>query len=1767
MNTLFKAFIVVVALHLLGSASAYAAFGYTDSGTGYVVDSGAGLVFEVRKTDGTITSIVFNGTEYNGPSGKGSHIASGLGTPTTVTPSTDGSTYVKITLQTDSTNGVVSSLTHYLIVRNGDNRIYMATYATAEPDVGELRWITRLNAALIPNGPTPSDLDDNTGAIESSDVFGLADGTTRSKYYGDMATHGKDRAMDLTYCGATGPGIGCWMVFGNRESSSGGPFFRDIQNQQGGDQEIYNYMNSGHNQTESNRLNVLHGPYVLVFTTGAAPTLPVDFSWMGSLGLTGWVSASERGAVSGTVTGIPAGFQTVVGFASGSAQYWATASGGNYSCPAMKPGSYTATLYKGELAVATSPVTVAAGSTTPLNLVSAEPAPSAIFRIGEWDGTPAGFLNADKIVEMHPQDVRMDPWTATSYTVGVDDPSSFPAIQFRGANSPTKIRFNLAANQIVNLTVRIGITCAYNSGRPQITLNSFTSAVPAASTQPSSRSFTIGTYRGNNALFTYAVPASALVVGANTLSITPASGSSDLGTWLSAGWVYDAVELDGPVATPTIDYVGSDPLTIGGLAEPFRNIALTLDGGTAARNTIAAASGAWSIIYDTALSAGSHTFVAVASDDAGHSSPGSTPFSINTSIAMPAIVNAIGDTGTYTDGASTSDRVFSFTGTAGAGNAVTITRMGTGVIGTVTADVNGQWSFNYTSVSLPDGANRFYATASNGAGNSASSSFFTLQLEGVPRISIVRQNPAFEAIPNTIESVIYRVTFNHPVSGVTTGAFNVVSTDSAAGSIASVSAASGTTFDVAVNALSGTGSIGIILLTNSGVVDGEGHPESGYTAGQTYTLLVPTTGNGVWIQPASGGSWSEPLNWMNAVVADGDSSSANFNTLDLSADTTVRLDSSRTLNSITFGDTDVASSGSWLLDNNHVAANTLTFAGSTPTVSVNALGAGASVTISAALSGSSGLTKAGAGNLVLSAANPLTGALNVTGGSLQLAPGGSLNLGNNDVSTALNTRLNVVGGSFTTGGTVIALTSSFVIDSGTASLGAFRTNSDFGSTLRANGGTLTVGDVNIRRNSGAAADFASGFIVTGDAVATATTVGLGTQNSTGAMSIEQNGSLTVSGPLTVGNQLTGGRGGALRVLNNGIFTSLDTDLGVLMCRNNGANANNVASATFTGGVSTVEKFTLGFDATVTAGSATITVNGGTLYLGAGGIVKKGAAGLVTNLNFGSGTIGAKAAWSTALPINLPNGGNIAFKAANAAGEPVDITLDGVLAGAGGFTKTGSGALNLTATNTFTGSVNLLEGSLRVSGALAAGGAVTLNGGTLTGAGTINKPVVLNAATFAANGAHFVLGNSLTWNGGGQLAFHIDGNGVSGNLALTGALLKGSAGAYSITLTPGAGFVAGNTYTLATFASTDFSAADFSASGLPPGYVAIFSVSDTRLTVTVKLVAAVAFADLRQFYDGTPRIPTVMTDPARLNVVLTYDGNRTAPVFPGTYAVVGTIDEPSYVGSVSGNLIVSATALVRHAPVISGGVDGAVQMMSSENLKLTGDISNDLLVRGTPQIRVNGHPAYAGVQDADGVATPSNYTITLNGGAVVRYVVRRVDPPEMPVVTPPATPTGTRNVTLKSPGQSAGDFNTLKNLTLGGSAGEVAIPPGIYGDFVANDGNGFILGEAGSADPVVYELESMKLSAGATLQVVGPVLLKLHDSLTLAGTAGSAAQPRWLVIQISNGGLTLNLGATLHGEVIAPAGTVTIGENATLDGNLSADKLTINNDGLLHEAAP
>ncbi|GAK41575.1 rhamnogalacturonan lyase B N-terminal domain-containing protein [Paenibacillus urinalis] len=533
MVSFFLILVMVGAAVLYPADKGYAATVYvTDNGTSIVVNTGSGLEYTVNKDNGDITSAKMNGTELSSSGGKGSHIASGLGSAANVTwsKSPSGST-VLITVATDT-------LTHYYSSRGGENTIYMATYVTAQPSVGELRYIFRGNGNVLTGVPANSNNRGTTGAIESQDVFGHSNGQTTSKYYGN------DQAKDLTIRGATGNGVGVFMAYGNREKSSGGPFFRDIQFQSGGDTEIYNYMNSGHAQTENWRMG-LHGPYALVFTTGSTPAVP-DFSWMSGLNLQGWVSSRGNVVLNG-LSGMDSAYTYTIGFANSNAQYWATASSsGSASKYGMIPGTYTMTVYKGELAVYTENVTVNANATTTVNTrtINNDPsAASAIWRIGNWDGTPRELLNGQTIPVRHPSDSRNPSWGPVTYAVG-GATNKFPAIQFRGENSPTTVTFNLNSSQAASAHVlKIGITAAYNNGRPSVTINGNTLSNPAASSQPNSRSFTIGTYRGNNATFTWNIPASYFNNGANTLTITPISGSSDLGNWLSAGWVYDAVEL------------------------------------------------------------------------------------------------------------------------------------------------------------------------------------------------------------------------------------------------------------------------------------------------------------------------------------------------------------------------------------------------------------------------------------------------------------------------------------------------------------------------------------------------------------------------------------------------------------------------------------------------------------------------------------------------------------------------------------------------------------------------------------------------------------------------------------------------------------------------------------------------------------------------------------------------------------------------------------------------------------------------------------------------------------------------------------------------------------------------------------------------------------------------------------------------------------------------------------------------------------------------
>ena len=261
------------------------------------------------------------------------------------------------------------------------------------------------------------------------------------------------------------------------------------------------------------------------------------------------------------------------------------------------------------------------------------------------------------------------------------------------------------------------------------------------------------------------------------------------------------------------------------------------------------------------------------------------------------------------------------------------------------------------------------------------------------------------------------------------------------------------------------------------------------------------------------------------------------------------------------------------------------------------------------------------------------------------------------------------------------------------------------------------------------------------------------------------------------------------------------------------------------------------------------------------------------------------------------------------------------------------------------------------------------------------------------------------------------------------------------------------------------------------------------------------------------------------------------------------------------------AMVRHAPVIAGSVNGSVRMLLPENVTIAGStvVTGDLKVPGTPRVRMTGRAVYAGTVDQGGPMQPTNHLVTLGGQARLGHVMRCIDQLQMASIDAPSAPQGTESITLSQPDQCIRHWETVRDLTLTGQALACPVPAGDYGAFRADAGTGFILGVAGSTIPSHYSFESLALGSHSSFQVVGPVVVTVTSGPTLGGSVGNASYPSWLKLQICSGDLTLNAGSTLNALVLAPRSTVFVNTNAMLVGFVSTDRLWVGSGGVISGA--
>jgi autotransporter-associated beta strand protein len=268
--------------------------------------------------------------------------------------------------------------------------------------------------------------------------------------------------------------------------------------------------------------------------------------------------------------------------------------------------------------------------------------------------------------------------------------------------------------------------------------------------------------------------------------------------------------------------------------------------------------------------------------------------------------------------------------------------------------------------------------------------------------------------------------------------------------------------------------------------------------------------SGFWTSAISG-DWSNGANWMGGVIADGADNTADFNSIDAVNDVTVRLDSPRTIGSLIFGDTAIASPAGWFLNDNGSTANILTLQGATSSITVNTLAAGKSATISATVAGAD-INKLGDGNLVLAGANTFTGNLNINAGGVTLT-------GSNANARAL----------FMRG------VSSITIDSG----GSLATTNNFSSMGVAAGDVATV---TIK---------GTGSLTAGDADFNVSD----TNGSQGTLSVQDSAALSVAGQLFVSK-------------NQNTSASLNLSGGTINANRNlivGQGAGSDGNVTVTGG--------------------------------------------------------------------------------------------------------------------------------------------------------------------------------------------------------------------------------------------------------------------------------------------------------------------------------------------------------------------------------------------------------------------------------------------------------------------------------------------------------------------------------------------------------------------------------------------------------------------------
>ncbi len=536
-------------------------------------------------------------------------------------------------------------------------------------------------------------------------------------------------------------------------------------------------------------------------------------------------------------------------------------------------------------------------------------------------------------------------------------------------------------------------------------------------------------------------------------------------------------------------------------------------------------------------------------------------------------------------------------------------------------------------------------------------------------------------------------------------------------------------------------------------------------------------GDGAWAGDNSG-TWSTTGNWVNGVPANGSGFIANFGAVDLTADRTVILDTSRSVGAMIFGATS-GSVNNWILNSTGGSILSLNNNGlaTVPNIAVT----NNMATLDLSVDSTNGLAESGAGLLILAGNNSIVGPLDLNGGELSFSSLANLPLSSAGISainfgggalqwaagntldiSALGITIGFAGnGGFDTGANNVTFTQP-IGDGGVGGLTKLGTGTLTFDNYASYAGTTTVSNGVLALGSSGSIPSSSNIVVLTNATLDVSALGssglaLSGQNQflSGAGTV--NGSLSDSSGTTIGAGFAAtGAAGTLTInggltLNSGSILTFGlanvTDVGggtndLIAVSGNldiaGPTAINVNLISGAPGLGTYTLFTYG---SFSGSAANLTAPLGYSVINTGSSIGLVVTHVPQNLTWkGDGSANV---WDTDTTENWLDGGLPAYFFAgdsvtfNATGSdnpyinldvnvsPASVTVNSSgydFAGTGGIATgkltTSTGTLILENNNTYTGPTVISGGVLQVGGPTLVGTAGTLGTGRVTNNGAL-----------------------------------------------------------------------------------------------------------------------------------------------------------------------------------------------------------------------------------------------------------------------------------------------------------------------------------------------------------------------------------------------------------------------------------------------------------------